>query len=421
MRTGFTALSIVPKEETLLAGYAPYRMATGVHDEIYVRALIWESEEPIVMIQFDLLVIEELLKQAIDDRLTKHGYAADHILVSATHTHSSLAHIMDTDREPLNEQTCGLLSMDRIHALADACEQAFLQAQTTMQETSIKTAQTQYAGLGSNRTDARLSGDQQLVIMELNRADQTKLLIYSIGCHATVMNQANTLISGDFAGCVNEQLKHHYAMVMFLNGPAGDMSTRFIRKESSFAECERLAAGLIHAIADALTNRPSTPLTSVSIEPFNLSLPANRPLPLAIAKANFDAAQKELDAKIGANAPEGEIRLAKEKQTGARFRLIEAENQSQAAKVEDHINVSCSLLHVQGQDILFTPFELYSKLSLQIKAKAPIWIIGYTNQALCYLPNKEAYDQNDYEACLSLFEQGAGEQFVDAVLARLNA
>lgn len=421
MRTGFAALSIVPEQKTLLAGYAPYRMATGVHDDIYVRALIWGDETPIVMIQFDLLVIEELLKKEIDQRLAKHGYLSDHILVSATHTHSSLAHIMDTNREPLSEQTCGLLSMERIHALADACEQAVLQAQHTMQETSIRMAQTQYAGLGSNRTSADLSGDQQLVMMELIRADDTKLLIYSIGCHATLMDQTNTLISGDFPGCVNEQLKDRYAMVMFLNGPAGDMSTRFVRKESSFTECNRLASKLIQAMDGVWENQPSAPLSDVSIRQFTISLPANQPLPLETAKANFAAAQAELDAKIKANAAEGEIRLAKEKQNGARFRLIAAENQSQAAKLDDEIRVSCSLLQIQGQSILFTPFELYSKLSLQIKEKAAVWIIGYTNQALCYLPNTEAYDQNDYEACLSLFEQGAGEQFVAKILDVLHA
>ena len=101
MKTGFAALSIVPKQDTILAGYAPYRKMSGVHDEIYVRALILDAPQRIVLIQFDLLVIEAVLKKAIAQRLDAHGYDEAHLLVSATHTHSSIGHIMDSNREPL--------------------------------------------------------------------------------------------------------------------------------------------------------------------------------------------------------------------------------------------------------------------------------------------------------------------------------
>ncbi len=423
MKTGFAVVSINPKEPSYLSGYAPYRMSTGIHDDIYVRALIWGSDEPIVMIQFDLVVIDTQLKQAIAERLEKHGYASERILVSATHTHSSLAHVMDTNREPLMKMVSGDFSIERIHEMADKAEEAIIHAAKSMKETTIRMCETMYQGLGSNRTDAALPGDQQLAIIELRQNDGTNILIYNISCHATVMDQSNTLISADFPGSIYDQLKDTYAMVMFLNGSCGDMSTRFNRKESTFAECDRLASGVVNAIKQTVENQEEKPLSAISMENFTVTLPLRKPLTLEVAKAQYDNAQKELDTKIREHASQGEIRLAKEKCTGAQFQLLEAENYNTCADQSqaDDIAVPCSLMNVMGQRILFIPLELYSKLSLQIKAKEAIWIVGYTNHHLGYMPDHEAYEKHDYESALTLFAQGAGELFVKEIVTKLQA
>lgn len=421
MKTGFAALSIVPKQDTILAGYAPYRKMSGVHDEIYVRALILDAPQRIVLIQFDLLVIEAVLKKAIAQRLDAHGYDEAHLLVSATHTHSSIGHIMDSNREPLVERSCGLLSMEVIECLAKQAEQAVLAAEQQLCETSIRMKESVYQGLGSNRTDAHLPGDQQLAMIELIQDNGTKLLVYNLSCHSTVMDQNNTLISADFSGAVHECMKQDYAMVMFLNGSCGDMSTRFNRKESSFAECKRLAEGVAKAIQTELSTGDGETLNDVSMRNFSVTLPVRKPLSAEKAKQNLDHAQQELDAKIAAQAPQGEIRLAKEKHTGAYFQYLEATQPNMAANIGDTISVPCSLLTLQGKQILFIPLELYSKLSLQIKETKPIWIVGYTNHHLGYMPDQAAYEKHDYESALTIFAKGAGEQFVQEVKKELNA
>lgn len=421
MKTGFAALPITVENGTIMAGYAPYRQSTGIHDTIYIRALLWQGETPVVMIQFDIVMAEAILKQAIAERLQAHGYFAEQILVSATHTHSSIGHIADTRREPLMESICGSLSMECIHTLADLAEQAVLQAETKCKETSIRMGEIQYKGLGSNRIDPQYPSDQQLAVIELTQEDDTKLLIYNLACHATVMDQRNTQISADFPGAVNELLKDRYAMVMFLNGSCGDMSTRFTRKESSFAECERLASGVANAISEALADQPMVPLQSVAIRNFTVSLPAVKIPTLAEAKQNLAQAKKEWEEAIAAKVSEGKIRLAKEKYAGSQFKLMAAEHHDMAVKNADTVEVPCALFTLQGKRILFQPLELYSSLSLQIKAKEAIWIVGYTNHALCYLPDQAGYERHDYESSMSMFARGAGELFVAKILDQLRS
>ena len=61
-----------------------------------------------------------------------------------------------------------------------------------------------------------------------------------MACHPTVLNGENLMLSADFPGAL-ESCFADAEMVAFVNGSCGDMSTRFTRRESSFAEMERMA------------------------------------------------------------------------------------------------------------------------------------------------------------------------------------
>lgn len=62
------------------------------------------------------------------------------------------------------------------------------------------------------------------------------LLLYNYACHPTVTGPENLMITADFPYAVEQSL--NYDVVMFVNGNAGNISTRFTRRDSSFEQVE---------------------------------------------------------------------------------------------------------------------------------------------------------------------------------------
>ncbi|MDR0589161.1 MAG: hypothetical protein LBG25_01305, partial [Spirochaetaceae bacterium] len=94
MKTGFAQVSITPDRPCVLAGYYQSRPAAGIHDEVYVRALVFPG--PVVMLSLDILNVDKLSMDRILRALAPLGVGEDRLLVTAVHTHSSFGGIFDT-------------------------------------------------------------------------------------------------------------------------------------------------------------------------------------------------------------------------------------------------------------------------------------------------------------------------------------
>lgn len=419
IKTGGAKEIITPSCPFTLAGYAPIRKATGVHDELYVRALVIEAEEKTVLIQFDLIAIEKVLRDAVIKRLTQRGYQATHIILAASHTHSSMGHVMDDRTEPMLAMMCGSLSLSLIETLADKAAAAVKKAEQTLLPTSYKMKAVSFDQLGSNRADPSLPSDQQMTLIEFHRWDETKYLIYNLSCHPTILDRENTLFSGDFVGCVNEQLSQDYQLSYFINGSCGDMSARFTKKESSFKECERLSKLIVKAIEEALMEEEVHPLNNVTLHPFQIEVKAKQPLSMDEALKNLEQAKKELETALREKTNQAMQKLARERKMGAELQLLAAQRTNDCTTAKN-VTIHGLIMIVEGQKILLSPLELYSSLSLQLKEKVDIWTYGYINEHLGYMPDVQGYLRQDYESSLTSFASGAGELFIEEVLKIVN-
>src|SRR5665811_764060 len=73
--------------------------------------------------------------------------------------------------------------------------------------------------------------------------------------HPTVLHKENHLYSADFPGfaaSIMPLFEPFVTMPVFLNGAAGDMSTRFYRQSSDFAEVERIGTIVAESVAASL-------------------------------------------------------------------------------------------------------------------------------------------------------------------------
>jgi hypothetical protein len=415
---GFASRRITPGIPCTLAGYAVQRPSEGVHDDLYARALAFRNDGrmPLLILQIDILHISKVCADPIRERLSTLGLKKENILIFAIHTHSAFGEIFDTPRVGGKESLS--LPAERNQALVDlvidgacaAAEEAMTHARHD-RGVSIRFLKGAVEGIGANRHDPAMACDKSLFAMEFLRSDGKRVLVYNLSCHPTVMSPANRLISADFPGAVNRLLSDRYDQIMFINGSAGDMSTRFTRRESSFAECERIggiAAVAITALAEG--DAPFEALESIRAEFRSFTLKEAEIQDCGAVAERLAEAEKNLE-RIRAGGTAQEIRKAESFVEGARVALRRAQA-FQGAKAGE-IPVDAAILRVNNRTILCSPLEVFSVLALPLKEKTGIEMFGYANTYLGYLADRAAYDNGDYEALMSRFAPGEGEHYIE--------
>jgi hypothetical protein len=421
---GFASRCISPCIPCALAGYAVHRPCEGVHDDLYARALAFRDDggTPLLILQLDILHISTVCADPIRKRLSALNLKKENILIFAIHTHSAFGGIFDTSRVA-GKESLSLLA-ERNQALVDvvidgacaAAEEALRHAASD-KGGSIRFLKGAVEGIGANRHDPAMACDRSLFVMEFLRSDGKRVLVYNLSCHPTVMNPANRLISADFPGAVNRLLSDRYDQIMFINGSAGDMSTRFTRRESSFAECERIGSIAVAAItALAQGDTPFETLASIRAEYRSITLKEAEIQDCGAVAERLAEAKKNLE-KIRAGGMAQEIRKAESFVEGARYALRKA--QAFQGVRAGETPVEAAILRVNNRTILCSPLEVFSVLALPLKEKTGIEMFGYANTYLGYLADRSAYDNGDYEALMSRFAPGEGERYIEQAASLL--
>ena len=90
---GTAKLDITPGLGCHMCGYFEDRIATGINDPLYVKALaISDGEREIGLITLDIIDISRSVVEKAKELITaKTGVDAEHILISTTHTHTGPA------------------------------------------------------------------------------------------------------------------------------------------------------------------------------------------------------------------------------------------------------------------------------------------------------------------------------------------
>jgi neutral ceramidase len=103
-RAGAATSNITPRLGTSINGYFNDRLAAHVHDELHARCLVLDDGQTrLAIVVCDSCMIPREIMDAAKRRVAeKCGLAPDHILISATHTHTAAtcAAIFQSDPDP---------------------------------------------------------------------------------------------------------------------------------------------------------------------------------------------------------------------------------------------------------------------------------------------------------------------------------
>jgi hypothetical protein len=374
-----------------------------------------------VILVLDVLNLDEVGMRALSLRLRPLGVERERLLVCCIHTHASFGGIFDME-SGINSAMVGLLGEarpDLVEMLAARSAAAVEKALGNMAGVSVAMVKGTMEGrLATNRHAPELPSDQSIFLMEFLREDGKKALLYNLCCHPTVLNAENRLLSADFAGGVSARLRDEYDMTLFVNGSAGDMSTRFTRRESTFEECDRFAEIVCDKIRQLRGKSDFAPLAELTLNYRTIALREALVEALDTAQENYDDAVRNLETVKAQTDDRPAIRKAESFVEGATVNLLKARYLKKGKQKE--AAVQAGLLTVNGCKIVCSPFELFSTLALQLKRRTGVEMFGYANALLGYLADRDAYDAGDYEALMGVFERGAGEEYIDRLTAWLS-
>ncbi len=414
MKMGFAKVRILPSLPIALAGFAKERIAQEVLDEVYAKVVVFqEQKKRYVVVSYDLVGISHVVYQQLEESLQQAKITYDHLLVCATHTHSSFGGTVESDRGVLKGTEYIFTPFDpsRVETLVSKTKEAIVEAINDVKEGSIRVNSAVMDKVGSNRNDKNKQGDPLMGMAYLSQKNGKKVVLYHYACHPTVLNHLNTKVSSDFVGAV-EALANadQYEFAMFFNGSCGDISTRFTRVGSGYDEVKRYAKMIYDTIKAKEEGAIAVSELHMDCIVSAISLQRKQVQPVEEALANLKMWEDKVEAAKKEKQSTQAIRVLDSYREGAMLAVTLAQNPPTEATHTFGIMV----FQMNAYYFVCIPGELFSELSNQVKNKN-IRFITYANGYLGYYANAQSFDERYYEAMSSPFEKGEAEKMMQQI------
>lgn len=392
-KAGAAKVKVTPETNLWMAGYASRKEpANGVASDLFAKALAVEDPEGkrFVMITMDLIGVPRVLRLSMIEKLkSAHGLGAESWTINASHTHCG-PEFRVKSTALTDEPTVRAAEAERF---TEELEKKLLQLVTDALK-AVEPAELRYGfarcGFAMNRRTPDGKGnfsnhpypkgpvDHQVPVLQVKNSGGKELaILFGYNCHATTLGFQQ--YCADYPGFAQEALEkaHPGAVAMFVNGCSGDQNP-YPRGTLELAQTH--GRTLATAVEAALT----TDLESVS--------------------GRLRAAHEEVTLNYSRTPTAAEL-----EQTSATARGIDA---THAGRLLGLLRERGSLpkdypYPVQvvrmGDQVTFVALggEVVVDYSLRLKAemKDPfVWIAGYSNDVMTYIPSLRVLKEGGYEA-----------------------
>ena len=426
---------ITPSKSTFLYGYPQvWRLSTGVHDELLASALYLANDETqIILVQVDVIWLSKSQVADARARITdRTGVAADHIMVTASHTHSgpvTVPMLSDADDPVVPPPDPDPLER-LIQGIADASESAFQSAIPA----EIAFASATSPEIGGNRIDPTGPRITEIPIFAVRSAEDRRqwiAVMFVNPVHPTVMHEDSTMISGDLPSMCRKYLQHGMlgldCAVLCQLGTAGNQSPRHVARSHTFDEAERLGGLLGEAIERSLLSAEFGMTVALDCNSTAIELPPRQVPSVEEATAAVRNAQAGLDKLRRSGASVGLVRTAECAVFGAIESLSLAKEASTGAlrrAQQNCLPAEIQLIDFGVWTLVGWPGEVFVEFGLQLQERFPrAFVVTLANGELQgYLVTAEAVRQRSYEAGNAVFASPAsGEKLVNATMELLSS
>lgn len=223
LRIGAASATVNPPDGTYLAGYDYNRKSTGVHDNLYAKAVIFDDgKTPVGLVVIDAISLQypsvQQIRQAASQQLTGVSIPPERIIAQAIHTHCA-------------PDTIGIYGPDETHTglnpgymkqLVDTAADVVARAAQNLQAATLAYAETQCVGWAVNDSEPNELDNSVTILECLDAKGKPIATLTNFACHPTVLGGDTTLISADWTGAFYKQMSAALpGQHLFLQGGIG--------------------------------------------------------------------------------------------------------------------------------------------------------------------------------------------------------
>ncbi len=441
-RVGVAAVDITPEPGLPLMGnFRDDYAARGTHDPLWARAMVFADDRGTKagLLAVDICMLDRenmtFIRKAI-------GSACDvppeNVLIHATHTHSAPA---ASGKLGLEAQVAPHTSA--IEALLRKAASAIAEANDRLEQAEIEVAHATEDRVSFNRRLRRRDGttqmnweafqpgfdptqvvdawgptDPEMICLTVRHDQHPTAALVNFGLHPAILAGDNWLYSADYPGYLIDSLSQSLVggpTCLFLNGCCGNVNHVDYRDSNQGRGYEmaehvgsQLATKAQQAIAGVeplATNGLSVAQEHVELERLKIS-----PTEQAWCEQVLQEAQER--------PPQGQVDGLPDAYF-ANLRLGMARVQDQPDRVE------VMTIRIGDAAIVGLPGEAFCQLGLEIKRRSPArhtLVAGLCNDAIGYLPTKEAFLQGGYEPTVgsTFYQPGSAERLIEAAVGQLE-
>ena len=435
LRIGVAEVDITPPPGAPMAGYYVPRVATGTHDPLHAKAIVLESgDTKIAIVACDLVSLpRELSEQARAIVTKKIGLASDHVMITATHDHTTPVIVTNPSRYNLQGET-KVIADEYTAALPEKIANAILLANTSLVPVEMRAGVGEETTLGFNRRyfmkDGRVGWnprklnpnivrpagpvDTGIPVLYFETPDHQKPLAAYVNFGVHQDTTGGLQFSGDYSYTLSRVLKMAKGedfFTLFTIGAAGNVNHLDVSREgpqSGFEEAARIGAVLAGDVLKTIQAAPLVPDPVIRVSDKILKIPVPTYTSAEVADA------ERVQATFGKPNAAPFLELVK----AARVLELNARH-GQPLDAEVQVFTIGDKVAIVG-----FPGEMFAEFGLQLKEDSPfpITIVAeLANGAYVYIPNRVAYKEGNYEPTAARLPEGTGEALVDSAFDQLLA
>lgn len=426
-QVGAAATDWTPTQPRFLFGYPGVeRTSTGVHDPLLASAMVVrQQDQTVAWVGCDVIFIPKDLAQRARRRIeAATSIPADHIMITATHTHSGPN--MTAMLSNANDAIVPLPATEDLQRLEDAIVHSVSKATATLTLATLRFAEVDGSMLGSNRHDPAGPSIARVPVLIAERADDQKPIgvMCVVSMHPTVLHEDWTQYSGDFPGLARQWLQHHVVgpdcPLVYHAGACGNQSPRHAVKANTIEEAHRLGEALGRQLQQAVEQAKPVENATLEVLTGSVTLPVRTLPSVAEAKEKLEQASQKLEDLKQQGAPRAVVRTAECDCFGAEETLTLARaNESGGLQeaAQSCMPGEIQVVRIGGLCFVGWPGEVFVEFALDLQKDWPnVCVITLANGELQgYLVTQQAIDIGAYEAGNAIFQgPDAGWELVAA-------
>lgn len=400
-KAGVASKVITPPEPIWMAGYASRtKPAEGKLHDLYVKVLALEdpAKGKLVLLTSDLIGLPRNLSVAVADEVRRRtGLPRERLMLTASHTHcgpvlrDNLFDMYDMPAAEADkvraytEKLRGWMIDAIVAALADLKPARLSVGQGTARFAVNRREPTPKGVI--NGTNPKGPVDHDVPVLRVETPEgKLRAVAFGYACHNTTLGFYQWC--GDYAGFAQAYLEeaHPGAVALFWTGCGADANPLPRR---TVELCQKYGRELADAVTTVVKEKMTPVQGEFAARYAEIALPFDT-LPDK-AKLSADLLSKQFAVRMRA------ARFLKDLEAGK--------------KIDDHYRHYPVQVWRLGNDLLWVSLggEVVVDYALRLKkelAGRPVWVTGYANDVMAYIPSVRVLKEGGYEADSSMIYYG---------------